>query len=349
MINALRFLPLIVATMTMASNALAVSVYKDQENRTSLAIFGRLEAGLYNQFAKDENNDKATIEGDARLGISASSELATNVKAIAFGEWSVASQSSENGKFDTRYAYVGVDFNQYGILVFGQGDTAQYLTVGFVDVFEQWGAEANDYWLLGGRQEGQAMYSLSVGNYTLTASWQSPQNNMGHYLDHDSRTQSQLDIKSGQAIGINYNWDRGVLKDMAIAFSYDHYRFEDHPLKGKHAFNAALSYGHLDQGLYTALLYTRTKFSYEEHHATGLEGVLGYASEQGWAFMLGGGHYGYEFDKSIESYAMSQISYNFNTSLKVYAEAKFGLGKLEYPVAASSQHSKYGINLQYNF
>src|SRR5574344_2562163 len=333
--------------LTMTNNVYAVQVYKDSTSRTNLSVFGRLEGGLYNQFAKDDDNDKATIEGNARLGVSASREVTTNIKALGFAEWEVASQSSENGKFDTRYAYVGMDFSQYGILVAGQGDTAQYITVGFTDVFEQWGSEANDYWLLGGRQEGQVMYSLSVGNYTMTASWQSAQKDMGNIkIDN---VNEKLDIDNGYAFGLNYNWDRGVLKDTAIAVSYDEYRLDSDKLGGKHAFNVALSYGHLAEGFYTALLYTRSKFSYLEHHSTGFEGVGGYAFENGVAFMLGAGHYGYEFDKGQESYAVAQLSYMLNDSFKIYTEGKFGLGDLDYPVKDTKQHCKYGINMQYNF
>src|SRR5574344_1259793 len=289
--------------LTMTNNVYAVQVYKDSTSRTNLSVFGRLEGGLYNQFAKDDDNDKATIEGNARLGVSASREVTTNIKALGFAEWEVASQSSENGKFDTRYAYVGMDFSQYGILVAGQGDTAQYITVGFTDVFEQWGSEANDYWLLGGRQEGQVMYSLSVGNYTMTASWQSAQKDMGN-----------------------------------IKIDNVNERLDSDKLGGKHAFNVALSYGHLAEGFYTALLYTRSKFSYLEHHSTGFEGVGGYAFENGVAFMLGAGHYGYEFDKSQESYAVAQLSYMLNDSFKIYTEGKFGLGDLAYPVKDTKQH-----------
>ena len=79
--------------LTMTNNVYAVQVYKDSTSRTNLSVFGRLEGGLYNQFAKDDDNDKATIEGNARLGVSASREVTTNIKALGFAEWEVASQS----------------------------------------------------------------------------------------------------------------------------------------------------------------------------------------------------------------------------------------------------------------
>ncbi|MEE1339337.1 MAG: hypothetical protein UHG91_00970 [Succinivibrionaceae bacterium] len=334
-------------------SAKALTVYKSEDNKTNLAVFGKVEAGVYNQFAKDEGRrEKITIEGEGRIGISARSEIVNNFNAIAFAEWDVAAQTKDNGKFDTRYAYTGFDLNQYGALVFGQGDTAQYIAVGFVDVFEHWGAEANDYWLLGGRQESQAMYSVSVGNYTITGSYSLQNKTDNTYFDHDNLTHEnfKLNIDRGYALGANYNWTEGFLKDVAIAGTYSWYRLDRVSTTGnKHSFNLALSYGHLGDGLYTALLYTRSKFTDEIHHSTGFDVVGGYGFDNGLGFMLGYGHYGYHFDRHIESYALGQVYYNFTSSLKVSAETKVGVGKLDYPKKDTDQHTKYIISLIYTF
>ena len=339
------------AFMFWAVNAQALVVYESQDKASTMSIFGRLEAGVYNQFAKEQEKDngKATIEGGARLGLSGSYSVATNVKAIAFAEWEVASQTKEDGKFDTRYAFVGMDFSHFGVLVVGQGDTAQYITVGFVDVFENFGAEATDYWTLGGRQEGQLMYSASVGNYTLTASFQAPNDNMGTYYDHDVGLKHELNVDYGFAVGINYNWTEGFLKDTAIALSFADYELIDDPIGDKHEFNAALSYGYLNEGLYTALNYSRISYRHEDHHLTGFDLVGVYAFYCGVGFMLGYGHLGYKFDRSIESYALAQLSYNFNDYLRLVAESKIGVGDIDYPVKPTHQHDKYFVSLLYSF
>ncbi len=331
-----------------AGQASAVNVYHNSESDTDLAIFGRLEAGVYNQEASEDTED-AAIHGNARLGINAKTKLATNIHALAFVEWEIAAETSQNHKFDTRYAYTGFDFNQYGTLVLGQGDTAQYLTVGTVDVFELWGAEANEYWTLGGRQEGQVMYSAAVGGYTLTASWQSSLKDAGTYLNHDTYEQVDLDIGHGYALALGYNWDEGILNTASFTMGYDTYHFQHNPLGDRYVYNMAISYGVLNDGFYSALLYSKTKFAKEDHHSTGFDWVGGYRFENGLGFMLGAGHNGYHFDETITSYLMTQLSYNFTENVNVYGEARFGLGRLDFPEPDTKQHTKYAINLQYNF
>lgn len=348
----MRFLNFIALSLIFASiNAHALVVYEAEDKKNSLSLFGRLEAGVYNQFSKPnpENNGKISIEGTARFGITGDYEIVQNIKALGFVEWEVASQTKDDGKFDTRYAFAGFDFSQYGVLVAGQGDTAQYLTVGFVDVFENYGAQATDYWTLGGRQEGQIMYSASVGNYTLTGSYQSHNNQMGEYLNHDYHVIEQLDVDYGFAGALSYNWDEGFLENAAFAVGYSFYAIDSDVVGDKRELNVALSYGFLNEGLYTALNYSRIKYQKEDHHSTGLDLVGGYAFENGIAFMLGYGYLGYEFDDAIESYAVGQLSYNFNDYFRVVAEGKFGVGDVDFPEKNSKQHDKYFVSLIYSF
>ncbi|MGN1393338.1 MAG: porin [Succinivibrionaceae bacterium] len=330
------------------SNVEAITVYEDKESNTNLVLLGRVDVGVFNKYATS-SQDEAQIVGDARVGISGSTNISTNIKGIAFAEWDISAETSQDHTFDARYAYVGFDFNQYGVLVFGQGDTASYQTVGYTDIFENFGSEANSYWTFGGRQEGEAMYVNAVGDYTFAMTFQSPVHNKFKYFNHDSLSDTNIDLRFGYALGFGYNWSKGIMKDFAISFSYDYYRFESHPLKRRNAFNAAISYGHLNDGLYLAGLYNKSKFKGESHHTTGWELVGSYTFENNFGFMLGWGYSGYEFDKTISSYLVTQLSYNFTDQFKVYTEEKFGLGKLDYPVENTEQHSKYSINLQYSF
>ena len=65
--------------------------------------------------------------------------------------------------------------------------------------------------------------------------------------------------------------------------------------------------------------------------------------------MLGFGYEGYHFDRSENSYLAGQISYDFNPSLKLYGEGELGLGRLDYPLPETKQHSRYEIGLMYSF
>lgn len=346
-------LPLVAAMLTVlvSGSAHAVNVYDD--NGTQLNIFGRLEGGFYNKQAnrtRDHNQkSKASVEGEARIGVSASSTIVTNIKAVAFGEWEVSSESSDNDRFDTRYAYTGFDLCQYGTLVFGQGDTARYITVGMNDVFEHYGDNSNSYWELGGRQEGQIMYVNAVGGYTFGFSYQTPRDNMAHHLHRDTLTVQDLDVNAGYAAAMAYNWQDGLLESLAFSLSYDWYDFHKSPAGDRHGFSAGLSYGHLNDGIYTSFVYSRDKYQREEHHMSGFEGVLGYTMDNGLGATLGYGYYGYENRKREVSEITSQVAYHFSPAFMTYFEGRFGLGRIDFPTEETRQHASYMINVQYNF
>ena len=346
-------LPLVTAVTLglLSGSAQAVNVYSD--NGTDLSIFGRFEGGFYNRAANEtrDHNQKsgASVEGEARIGVSASTTLVTNIKGIAFGEWEVASESSENGHFNTRYAYTGFDLCQYGSLVFGQGDTAKYITVGMTDVFEHYGNTSNSYWELGGRQEGQIMYVNAVGGYTLGFSYQTPRSGMAEHLNHDTRVKQDLDVNAGYAVALAYNWQDGPAESLAFSLAYDWYDFHQSPAGDRHSFSSGISYGHLNDGLYTAFVYSRDKYQREDHHMSGYEGVLGYTMENGLGFTAGYGYYGYENNRREVSEITGQVAYHFTPAFMAYAEGRFGLGRVDYPAEETHQHAAYMINLQYNF
>ncbi len=340
------------AAMTAAGAAGAASVY--DSGSADLSIFGRLEAGYLNSHANQvrEHNrkDDAGLEGEARLGVSASSQIYKNVRAVAFAEWEVASESSENGHFDARYAYTGFDMAQYGTLVFGQGDTAKYQTIGMTDVYEHIGGDANSYWDLGGRQEGQLMYINAVGGFSFAFSYQTAQSGIEDYRNHETRAAGPIDVNAGYAAAGSYNWSDGLLEDAALSISYDCYDIHDEGISGnKYSFSAGLSYGKLNDGLYTAFVYSRDKNSRESHHLSGYEGVAGYAFENGLSAMVGYGWYGYANKRAEVSAITSQIAYHFTPGLMVYAEGKFGVGRVDYPEKDTSQHTDLTVNMQYNF
>jgi predicted porin len=326
--------------------AFAAQVYHDEDG-TDLSVFGRVEARYMDKTSRNER--KGGIEGRTRLGVAASSKIVSGVKAVAFGEWEAASATSQNGKWNTRYAYTGFDFSQYGTLVFGQGESARYLAAGFTDVFEDAGFHGQNYPMLGERQEGQVMYAVAVGGYTLSASLQTPNRGMGRYFDHDRLVWQDLDVNLGFAAAGTYNWTDGLLDGLAFGISYDWYDNEHSVSGDRHDFGVAFSYGHLGDGLYTAVQYSREKFKSEKHHSTGWEAVGGYTFECGLGFMLGFGYEGYHFDRSENSYLAGQISYDFNPSLKLYGEGELGLGRLDYPLPETKQHSRYEIGLMYSF
>ncbi len=327
-------------------NAYALNVYDNDSQK--LDVLGRVEAGVFNKAAREE--DKSAIEGKARLGINAHSKVNEVVSVIAFAEWDVSSATSEGNKFKTRYAYTGFDMSQYGVLVFGQGDTAAYQTVGFTDVFENWGNEANSYWSLGGRQEGQVAYVNAVAGYTWSVSYQTHVHDMGWFYNHDTGDKSNVNVNHGVATSLSYNWQRNsALDGLAFSVAYDYYSLGDKYFSKKRAFYAGLSYGEQSEGLYLGLNYNRTNISYESHHLTGFDAVAGYKFANGLGFMSGYGYYAYKLNKIDKQYLNLQVSYDFNDYFKVYTEAKFGIGHKDFEVKDRTQSDFFAISAQYNF
>lgn len=333
-------------------SAHALEIYNG--NGQTLNIFGQVQAGFMNKAARsiyEETEHKGGIEGDVRLGFIGRSAISTNISGIAHVEWDLNSWEKDDKNLVTRYAYTGFDFGPMGVLTIGQQDTATYQTIGFTDVFERWGSESSAYWALGGRQEGQVAYINAIGGYTLATSYQTSFDDAGEIENHDLETTEKVDVDYGFAGSLSYNWERNtVLKGLAFSVSADYYKFKDPiDIRGRRSFNVALSYGYLNDGFYTALLYSRIKHAGEEHHLTGAEVVAGYTFENGLGFMTGYNYKGYELHKTDTSYINAQVSYDVSPAMRVYAEGRFGVGQREFDLADKSLCNLWTLSAQYKF
>ena len=93
---------LILLPIFLASSVQAATVYNDEAKGVSLSVFGRIETGFYNKFSEinessDEDDAKARVHGEGRLGVMGKSRIASNVYGLAFGEWEVTTQTSADG------------------------------------------------------------------------------------------------------------------------------------------------------------------------------------------------------------------------------------------------------------
>lgn len=333
-------LSLLVAAATIGSANAAV-VYDNQD--TSLAIGGRLQANLNSVFANNDpdKTDKVAVEGYARANVDAKSKIADGYKAIAYGEWDVSSESSENGKFDTRFAYVGLESDSFGTLTAGQNYTAMYNVIGATDMFIDGGSTGNTFWDLGGRQEGQLVYSYAFNGFSFGASWQT----------------AGLDtVNGGYAVTAGYTFD--LTKDLPVAFNLgtDGYDLK-HTADDVKSFATSLSLGTLGDGTYVAGLYQLTSID-NASDKNGYELVGGYGFDNGLAFLLG---YNVlrQGSRTLVSNVSAELSYNVNPSMIVYLEAVVGASDVDSDklddngnvIGTNSERSHDSISLraQYNF
>lgn len=319
--------------MMAINSANAAVVYKTDD--TSLDVGGRLQVNLNSVEATKE--DKAAIEGGARWRVKADSKIVDGFKALAFAEWQVSSETSNNGKFDTRFAYVGVKSDNYGQLVFGQNHTGLYNVMAKTDLFIDWGKKGNTYWELGGRQEGQAVYQYDKNGLLLGASYQS----------------AGLDkVDSGLALSAGYEFGKSF--PIAFALGYDQYDIKDSS-DDKQSFAASLSGGTHGEGLYLAAMYQLTQYD-DSENKNGYELLSSYTFENDIQLMVS--YENLEQDNAtLVSAFVGEVSYKWNTNFKTYIEAEVGLADIDkvdalgHKIGSTDDRSadKISLGLQYNF
>src|SRR5574344_4295 len=297
----------------VAINSVNAAVVYDNGD-TSLDVGGRLQVNLNSVEATKE--DKAAIEGAAR--------------------WRVKGESNI-GKFDTRFAYVGVKSSDYGQLVFGQNHTALFNVLTKTDLFVDWGKKGNTYWDLGGRQEGQAVYQYDKNGLLLGASYQS----------------AGLDkVDSGFALSAGY--EMGKSFPIALALGYDQYDIKSSS-DDKQSFAASVSGGTHGEGLYLAGMYQLTAYE-DSKDKTGFELVSSYTFENDLQFILS--YQSLEQDNArLVSSFVGEASYKWNTNFKTYVEAEVGAGDIDKvdtlgrKIGSTDERSadKISLGLQYNF
>ncbi|REG84981.1 porin [Marinomonas pollencensis] len=161
--------------MVMLTPAHAANVYNTSGQ--TLDVYGRVEIDATNEGANNSDDNSTDTQGDmtssARLGLKGSSQVNQEVSLFGKAEWQAAGETDDGNEFKTRYMYLGVDFGDKGKLAFGQQYTPVYTSlVGTIDIFDQWGMEAQDGMYGESRQSGQVIYTNQYGPLTVQAGYQ---------------------------------------------------------------------------------------------------------------------------------------------------------------------------------
>ncbi|MBJ7555892.1 porin [Marinomonas spartinae] len=169
-------LALAITSATLTTAAHAATVYKADGSK--LDVYGRVEADMThagNGTAGNatDANAQGNLTTKARIGIKGETKVTDNFGLFAKGEWQVAGQNSDGSKFTARKAYFGLDFKKNGTVTIGQQNTVVYTSlVQTVDIFDQWGMEAQDGIYGENRQASQVVYANSFGNFDVQAGYQ---------------------------------------------------------------------------------------------------------------------------------------------------------------------------------
>lgn len=144
-----------------AANA-SIEVWNKDGNK--LNINGRVYALNYLGDTKnnlDGEGDKTT----ARLGFTGETQVTDSLSGYGRAEWET---SAKDGFKETRYAFAGLNFGQYGSFDYGRNDGVLKAITAYTDVLPEFGGNAsnNTYYVLSARSNAVATYRNS-GFYGL--------------------------------------------------------------------------------------------------------------------------------------------------------------------------------------
>lgn len=137
-----------------AANA-SIEIWNKDGNK--LSVNGRVYALNYlgdKNNERDEEGDKTT----ARLGFSGETQITELLSGYGRAEWET---ETGKGSFkETRYAFAGLGFGQYGSFDYGRNDGVLKTITSYTDVLPEFGGDAsnNDYYTLSARTDAVATY-----------------------------------------------------------------------------------------------------------------------------------------------------------------------------------------------
>ncbi|MGH1408152.1 MAG: porin [Aeromonas sp.] len=336
---------LAIAIPALFASAANAAVIYDKDG-TSFDVFGRVQANYVGQY--DTTDD--SLVGSTRLGWSGKVGLNNTWSAIAKTEWQAAAENSDSSKFKARKVWVGFDGGQNGKVIFGQDDTAFYDAIAATDIMNEYGDAANFY---EGRQEGQVIYSNTIGGFTGKASYQTTDDTAkvdnGAEDDFKIIEFANVKRKSAYAVAAGYAFDFGLGLNAGYASS---------DLEGKNSLVGqngeknewAVSSSYTLGGFYGAVMYTegelKNKTTGAKDEGKGYEVAASYTIDA-WKLLAAynkaevrknASTVGYQ---DVVDHVALGVQYNFTSKLNAYGEYMIqGLEKKD---------DQYNIGLQYNF
>ncbi|WP_392552696.1 porin [Orbus wheelerorum] len=308
-----------------AANA-SIEVWNKDGNK--LDLYGRVYALNYvgdKANGVDGEGDKTT----GRIGFSGETQVTDMLSGYGRFEYETKTGSSEDGSSETRYAFAGLNFGEFGSFDYGRNDGVLKSLTAYTDVLPEWGGNAsnNNLYTLSARTDAVATYRNS-GFYGLVDGLDFAL----QYADNGDNSNTTLagrNNNSAEAYGATVQYailDTGLSVGAGYAATNG-----DHDNK---TWSAAVKYDAYD--LYLAALYIQAK--------TDSKGVANYTDDakvQGFEFVA---QYGIDFeigrltpslayiqhkdkadDKFVAKYVEVGLQYDFNKNLTALVDYKINL------------------------
>lgn len=249
-----NLLAIAIPALLIAGTASAsIEVWNKDGNKVD--FYGRVYALNY---LTDRNNQ--TGEGDkttARLGMSGETQISDSLSG--YGRWEYEAKTGSDADNETRYAYAGLNFGDFGSFDYGRNDGVLKTLTSYTDVLPEFGGDAsnNDIYALTARTKAVATYRNSnffglVDGLRFAVQYaDNGDNSSTQYLNKHDRT----DHDSAEAWGSVIDWD---VLDSGLSIGAGYAQTGGH--KDAKAWSAGAKYN--NDNLYLAALYIQGKQKY---------------------------------------------------------------------------------------
>lgn len=370
-----------------AASANAATVY--DKNGTQLDIGGRVQAVWHSARYDSVANGDQAIENSARLNIAGRTEIANGISGFGFTEWDAADNNGTDNShdtFETREQYVGVDFGKFGTVTAGRTYDAVKSVIETTDIFEDYGCVGQPG--SDDRRSGTVRYNWSGYGFDLGASYGFAVNNatVGGSVAGDGdqmNINNSFSVMAGWtspdvlfgpiSVKAGYAYIRGQNDsddESSVEFDYDDVTYVG-TVRNMREFAAAITWGSLDSGLYTGVMFDGRRFSVvdtdgDEHHYSrkGVEAVVNYAWDCGISLAVGyeynqlsfdggDGFEGYDHSSAATRKVPVYLNYAANENFNVWLEAKFDAGSDDEgfgsEVGEITDDALYAVGARYTF
>ena len=193
------------ALLVAGTASASIEVWNKDGNKVD--FYGRVYALNY---ITDRNNQ--TGEGDkttARFGMSGQTQITDGLSG--YGRWEYEAKTGADADNETRYAYAGLNFGDFGSFDYGRNDGVLKTLTSYTDVLPEFGGDAsnNDIYALTARTKAVATYRNSdffglVNGLRFAVQYaDNGDNSSTQYLNHHERTAHD----SAEAWGSVIDWD----------------------------------------------------------------------------------------------------------------------------------------------
>ena len=206
------------------------------------------------------DRDNQTGEGDkttARLGMSGQTQITDSLSG--YGRWEYEAKTGADADNETRYAYAGLNFGDFGSFDYGRNDGVLKTLTSYTDVLPEFGGDAsnNDIYALTARTKAVATYRNSdffglVNGLRFAVQYaDNGDNSSTQYLNNHDRTGHD----SAEAWGSVIDWD---VLDTGLSIGAGYAQTGGH--KDAKTWSAGVKYD--NDNLYLAALYIQGKQKY---------------------------------------------------------------------------------------